>query len=91
MPLPMSDVTDADVLNRLACVRGHLKATIQMVEHGDQDLAIVHQLHAVRGALLKIQVEVLRAQFDYWASRPTEWRALESALAELVKIRKQKP
>ena len=87
----MSDTACAEVLNRPACVRGHLKATIHMVEHGDQDLAIVHQLHAVRGALLKIQVEVLRAQFDYWANRPTEQRALESTLAELVKIRKQKP
>ena len=87
----MSDATRAAVLTRLACVRGHLKATIQMVEHGDQDLAIAHQLHAVRGALLKIQVEVLRAQLDHWANGPAERRALESALIELVKRRKRKP
>ena len=87
----MSDATHADVLNRLACVRGHLKATTQMVERGDHDLAVVHQLHAVCGALLQIQVQLLRAQFASWANHPIDPRAFECDLEEIVKTRKRKP
>ncbi len=74
MPPLRSDATRVDALNRLACVRGHLKATAQMVERGDQDLAIVHQLHAVRGALVQIQIQLLRDQFERWANQPLDRR-----------------
>ncbi len=87
----MSDVTDADILIRLACVHGHLKATIQMVERGEQDLAIAHQLHAVRGALLKVQVQLLRAQIERWADPSIDIRTIKSEVEEIVKTRKRKP
>jgi DNA-binding FrmR family transcriptional regulator len=84
----MSDAARTDVLKRLACVRGHLEATAQMVERGDNDRAIAHQLRAVRGALVQIQVRLLRAQIDRWANQPIDPRAIECDLSEILKTRK---
>ena len=84
----MSDASHADVLKRLACVRGHLDAIAQMVERGDDDLAVAHQLRAVRGALVQIQVRLLRAQIDRWANQPIDPRAIECDLSEIVKTRR---
>ena len=88
MRQPMSDATRVDVLNRLACVRGHLNATTQMVERGDHDLAVTHQLRAVRGALVQIQIRLLRAQRDQWVNHPGNLRTIERDLEEIVKTRK---
>ena len=86
----MSDAVHADALKRLACVRGHVEAIAQMVERGDDDLAVAHQLRAVRGALVQIQVRLLRAGFDRWSDQPIARRALECDLAAIVKTRKRK-
>jgi len=85
----MPDAAHADALKRLACVRGHVEAIAQMVERGDDDLAVAHQLRAVRGALVKIQVHLLRAQIDRWANQPIVPHAIECDLNEIVKTRKR--
>jgi DNA-binding FrmR family transcriptional regulator len=85
----MSDAVCTDALKRLACVRGHVEAIAQMVERGDDDLAIAHQLRAVRGALIQIQVRLLRAQLDRWADQPIEPAVIENALIEIMKTRRQ--
>ena len=84
----MSDAARTDMLKRLACVRGHLEATVQMVERGADDLAVAHQLRAVRGALVQIQVRLLRAQIDRWACLPIDPRTIECDLSEIMKTRK---
>ena len=89
MQPPMSDSARAEVLNRLACVRGHLNATRQMVERGDHDLAVAHQLHAVRRAVVQIQVQLLRTQLARWADDPIDPGAIECDLAEIMKSRKR--
>lgn len=88
MRQPMSDATRVDMLNRLACVRGHLNAAAQMVERGDDDLAVAHQLRAVRGALVQIQVRLLRAQIDRWTDQAIEPDVIETALIEILKTRR---
>jgi DNA-binding FrmR family transcriptional regulator len=85
----MSDTAHADALKRLACVRGHVEAIAQMVERGDNDLAVAHQLRAVRGALVQIQVRLLRAGFDRWADQLIEPDVIENALIEILKTRRQ--
>jgi DNA-binding FrmR family transcriptional regulator len=91
MPPLMSDALRADVLKRLACLRGHLHATTQMVERGDNDLAIVHQLYAVRGALTQIQVRLLRGWLAEQAERlqqPDHIQQVERDLREMAKSRR---
>lgn len=85
----MFDAAHADALQRLACVRGHVEAIAQMVERGDADLAVAHQLRAVRGALVQIQVCLLRAQLDRWADQAIEPAVIENALIEILKTRRQ--
>jgi DNA-binding FrmR family transcriptional regulator len=85
----MSDTAQADVLKRLACVRGHVEAIAQMVERGADDLAVAHQLRAVRGAMVQIQVRLLRAQIDRWANQAMASRPIASDLNAIVKIRKR--
>ena len=85
----MSDTAHEDVLKRLACVRGHVEAIAQMVECGDDDLAVAHQLRAVRGAMVQVQVRLLRAQIDRWANQAMASRSIASDLNEIVKIRKR--
>jgi DNA-binding FrmR family transcriptional regulator len=58
----MRDEACADVLKRLACVRGHIEAIGRMIERGEDDLAVAHQLLAVQRALDKVQVRILRAR-----------------------------
>jgi DNA-binding FrmR family transcriptional regulator len=77
------------VLKRLACVRGHVEAIAQMVERGADDLAVAHQLRAVRGAMVQIQVRLLRAQIDRWANQAMASRPIASDLNAIVKIRKR--
>ncbi len=84
----MPDAIRTDVLKRLACVCGHLEAIMHMVERGDDDLAVAHQLRAVRGALVQIQVRLLRAQVDQWANQPIDPRVIEYDLSEIVKTGK---
>jgi DNA-binding FrmR family transcriptional regulator len=84
----MSDTACADVLKRLACVGGHLDAIAQMVERGEDDLAVAHQIQAVRGALVQIQVRLLRVQLDWWADQTTEPDVIENALIEILKMRR---
>ena len=85
----MSDAAQADAQKRLACVRGHVEAIAQMVERGDDDLAVAHQLRAVRGAMVQVQVRLLRAQIDRWANQTTASRPIASDLNAIVKIRKR--
>ena len=82
----MRDDVCADVLKRLACVRGHLEATAQMIERSEEALAVVHQVRAIQGALTQIQVRLLRAQLDRWADQPIEPRVIEDALTEILKM-----
>jgi DNA-binding FrmR family transcriptional regulator len=84
----MRDDVSADVLKRLACVRGHLAATAQMVERGDEAFAVIHQVHAIRCALIQIQVRLLRAQLDRWADQPIEPGVIENTLIEILKMRR---
>jgi len=84
----MRDAVCADVLNRLACVRGHLEATAQMVERDEEALAVVHQVRAIRGALIQIQVRLLRAQLAQWADQPIDPGMIENALIEILKMRR---
>jgi DNA-binding FrmR family transcriptional regulator len=84
----MRDNVCADVLKRLACVRGHLEATAQMVERGEEALTVVHQVRAIQGALTQIQVRLLRAQLDQWADQPIEPGMIENALIKILKMRR---
>jgi DNA-binding FrmR family transcriptional regulator len=84
----MRDDVSADVLKRLACVQGHLEATAQMVAGGEDDLAVAHQVHAIRCALIQIQVRLLRAQLDRWADQPIEPGVIENTLIEILKMRR---
>lgn len=84
----MSDEIHADLNRRLACVRGHLAATIRMIELGEDDLAVVHQLLAVRGALNQIQVRLLRAQADIWLRESDGLQRIECDLTEILKCRR---
>ena len=56
----MPDEARDDLNQRLKCVHGHLQATAQMIKRGEDDLVVVHQLHAVQGALAQIQIRLLR-------------------------------
>jgi len=84
----MRDDVCADLHGRLRCVRGHLSAIARMLERGDDDLKVVHQLWAVQGALTQIQVRLLRAQLDQWAAQPIEPGMIENALIEILKMRR---
>ena len=84
----MRDDARTDIQKRLACARGHLEATLHMVERGDHDLAVAHQLCAVRGALIQIQVRLLRAQIERWTDPSIDLHAIEYDLSEIVITRK---
>jgi DNA-binding FrmR family transcriptional regulator len=87
----MSDEIHADLNRRLACVRGHLAATIRMIELGEDDLAVVHQLQAVRGALTQIQVRLLRVWLSECSDRmqqPDTVRQIKRELSAILKIQK---
>ena len=78
----MHDEVRADLNRRLMCVRGHLEATARMIERGEDDLAVAHQVQAVRGALTQIQVRLLRE----WLQRPGNVQELERDLSEILQM-----
>ncbi|CAG0937693.1 hypothetical protein TFLX_06642 [Thermoflexales bacterium] len=90
MRQPRSDATRVDVLNRLACVRGHLNATRYMVERDDRDLVVAQQLYAVRGALAQIQIRLLRAWLSEWPRPTDDVQQIERDLPKIFKKRRQR-
>ncbi len=87
----MPDETCLDPERRLVCVRGHLAATVRMIEYGADDLAVVHQLQAIRGALTQIQVQLLRrwlAEQVEWRQQPDQIRPVERDLQKILKRRR---
>ena len=84
----MPDETRADLNRRLACVRGHLAATIRMIELGEDDLAVAQQIRAVRGALTQIQIHLLRAWAAQWLQEPADPQQIECDLTEILKCRR---
>ncbi len=89
----MSDEARVDLGRRLRCVRGHLEAAARMVDRGDDDLAVAHQIQAVRGALMQIQVRLLRAWLSECNERlpqPGTVKQVERDLSAILKIRKQR-
>jgi DNA-binding FrmR family transcriptional regulator len=87
----MRDETRVDLDRRLACVRGHLQATLRMIERGEGDLAVVHQLQAVRGALTQIQIRLLRVWLSECSDRmqqPDTVRQIKRELSAILKIQK---
>lgn len=88
----MSDKARADLDQRLRCVRGHLAATARMIEGSTDDLAVVHQLQAVHGALAQIQVRLLHvwlAEHADWLQQPDQIQQVERDLREILKRRRQ--
>ena len=85
----MCDEARIDLSRRLACVRGHLEATARMIERGEDDLVVAHQLRAVRGALVQIQVRLLRSQLDRWVDQLIEPGVIENALIEILKTQRR--
>lgn len=85
----MRDEARDDLSRRLRCARGHVQATTQMIEHGADDLAVVHQLHAVQGALAQIQVRLLRLWLSEWPQPPDNIGQLERDLNKILKRRRQ--
>ncbi len=81
----MPDEARDDLNQRLKCVHGHLQATAQMIECGEDDLAVVHQLHAVQGALAQIQVRLLRVWLNERLQPPDNVRQIKRALSEILK------
>jgi DNA-binding FrmR family transcriptional regulator len=85
----MRDEVRDDLDRRLRCARGHLQATAQMIEHGENDLAVVHQLHAVQGALTQIQVRLLRVWLSEWSQPPANVQQIEHELSKVLKRQRQ--
>lgn len=85
----MRDEARDDLSRRLRCARGHVQATTQMIEHGADDLAVVHQLHAVQGALAQIQVRLLRLWLSEWPQSPDGVQQIERDLYDILKRRRQ--
>jgi DNA-binding FrmR family transcriptional regulator len=87
----MRDDTCTDILKRLACTRGHLEAIVHMVERGEDDLAVAHQIQAVGGAITQIQVRLLRAwlsECNEQLPQPATHARMERDLKAILKIRK---
>jgi DNA-binding FrmR family transcriptional regulator len=80
----MRDEGRDDLDRRLRCVHGHLIAIARMLDRGEDDLKVAHQIQAVQGALTQIQVRLLRAQLDRWMNQPLEPGMLEKALIEIL-------
>ncbi len=88
----MSDEARRDLNRRLRCVHGHLAATARMIERGEDDLAVAHQLQAIRGVLAQIQVQLLRAwlsECSEWLSQPAMLEQIERDLKGILKIRRR--
>ncbi len=88
----MYDEVRDDLDQRLKCVRGHLQATARMVECGEDDLAIAHQIQAVRGALTQIQVRLLRvwiSECGQQRQQPDTLKQIERDLSAILKVRRR--
>lgn len=55
----------AALLNRLQCIEGHSRGVRRMVEAGQDCAAILHQIKAMQGALIKVKGLLIK---DYLTS-----------------------
>jgi DNA-binding FrmR family transcriptional regulator len=85
----MPDEARDDLNQRLKCVHGHLQATAQMIKRGEDDLAIVHQLHAVQGALTQIQIRLLRLWLSERPQPSDDVRQIKRDLSAILKRRRR--
>ena len=81
----MPDEARDDLNQRLKCVHGHLQATAQMIKRGEDDLVVVHQLHAVQGALTQIQIRLLRVWLSERPQPSDDVRRIKRDLPEILK------
>ena len=80
-----------DLRNRLRSAEGHLGAIAEMIERGAPCADILHQTHAVRGAMSAVNRELWRAYLldkncglraRERTRRVNEWRKLNALLEE---------
>jgi DNA-binding FrmR family transcriptional regulator len=86
----MRDRARLDLLKRLACVRGHVRATTQMIERGEDDLAVVHQLQAVCGALRQIRIRLWRMHILDWPDSSEREQHIARVVKEMSEVYRAK-
>lgn len=61
----MEAKTKANLLNRLSCLEGHLRAVRQMVEEDRACPEIVQQTRALQGSLRRVSLLLMTSHLDY--------------------------
>ncbi len=60
----MNPDSQPEILRRLRCVTGHLNAVIKMAEGDEPCEKLLHQLHAVQGALRAVGLRLIACQLQ---------------------------
>ncbi len=61
----MDDVTQSDVLKRLAYIEGHLAGVRKMIEQDTYCVDVLKQTYAVRRAIEKMESKLLRGHLHH--------------------------
>lgn len=82
----MPQAHQQDVLKRLSYIEGHLTGIRRMVEGDKSCIAILHQTHAVRKAIEKLEAIILEGHLR--ASVPEEIKGdrEEAVIQELIQL-----